>query len=164
LRIAFVTPPPLVRQEEQPHESQAVVDGAPVMAVSEQVSGRLGGESSDAELVEAARRDASSFLPLNEALLPEGSTVGPHPRRGPSGIRGHHQRGLYGCTCRVAGFPRQRQLRRVAVPDRSERRPQPLPRESDQIGEVVGKSAVAVRVALHRTVAELRRRYFDDER
>jgi RNA polymerase sigma-70 factor (ECF subfamily) len=36
--------------------------------------------------------------------------------------------------------------------------------ESHEIGEVLGKSAVAVRVALHRTVAELRRRYFDDER
>jgi RNA polymerase sigma-70 factor (ECF subfamily) len=36
--------------------------------------------------------------------------------------------------------------------------------ESTEIGEVLGKSAVAVRVALHRTVAELRRRYFDDER
>jgi RNA polymerase sigma-70 factor (ECF subfamily) len=30
--------------------------------------------------------------------------------------------------------------------------------ESTEIGEVLGKSAVAVRVALHRTVAELRRR------
>jgi RNA polymerase sigma-70 factor (ECF subfamily) len=35
--------------------------------------------------------------------------------------------------------------------------------ESHEIGQVLGKSAVAVRVALHRTVAELRRRYFDDE-
>jgi RNA polymerase sigma factor (sigma-70 family) len=35
--------------------------------------------------------------------------------------------------------------------------------ESREIGEVLGKSAVAVRVALHRTVAELRRRYFDEE-
>jgi RNA polymerase sigma-70 factor (ECF subfamily) len=35
--------------------------------------------------------------------------------------------------------------------------------ESSEIGEVLGKSAVAIRVALHRTVAELRRRYFDDE-
>lgn len=35
---------------------------------------------------------------------------------------------------------------------------------SGEIGEVTGKSAVAVRVALHRTVAELRRRYLDAER
>jgi RNA polymerase sigma-70 factor (ECF subfamily) len=36
--------------------------------------------------------------------------------------------------------------------------------ESHEIGQVLGKSAVAVRVALHRTVAELRRRYPDEER
>jgi RNA polymerase sigma-70 factor (ECF subfamily) len=36
--------------------------------------------------------------------------------------------------------------------------------ESHEIGQVLGKSPVAVRVALHRTVAELRRRYFDEER
>jgi RNA polymerase sigma-70 factor (ECF subfamily) len=35
--------------------------------------------------------------------------------------------------------------------------------ESHEIGQVLGKSAVAVRVAVHRTVAELRRRYFDEE-
>ncbi len=32
-----------------------------------------------------------------------------------------------------------------------------------EIGRVVGKSAVAVRVSLHRTLAELRRRYPDDD-
>ena len=36
--------------------------------------------------------------------------------------------------------------------------------DSGEIGEVLGKSAVAVRVALHRAVAELRRRYLDEQR
>jgi DNA-directed RNA polymerase specialized sigma24 family protein len=36
--------------------------------------------------------------------------------------------------------------------------------DSREIGAVLGTSAVAVRVALHRTVAELRRSYLDEQR
>jgi RNA polymerase sigma-70 factor (ECF subfamily) len=211
-----------VRQkEEHPHDSQAVIDGALVMVVSEDVSGRLGAESSDAQLVEAALTDARSFLALYERYFPK---VQRYVR-----IRVSDRAACEDITSEVfmaalAGLPEYRGTgsfaawlfriaqnavrshhrgdRRVqldeatlrAIPDEDPSPPDETLRrerllhlrtlvsslkpeqqnllalrygaelESTQIGEVLGKSAVAVRVALHRTVAELRRRYFDEAR
>jgi RNA polymerase sigma-70 factor (ECF subfamily) len=212
----------LARQkEEHPHEAQAVIDGGLVMVVSEQVSGPIGSECSDAELVEAARRDASSFLALYERYFPKvqryvrirtadraaceditsevfiaalaglpeyrgtGSFAAWLFRIAQNAVRSHHRgdRTAQLDEATLAAIPsedpgpteeamrRERLLQLRAVLSGLKPEQQNLlalrygaELESHEIGEVLGKSAVAVRVALHRTVAELRRRYFDEER
>jgi RNA polymerase sigma-70 factor (ECF subfamily) len=221
-RSGFVTPLTLVRQkEEHPHESQAVVDGALVMVVSEHASGRLGADCSDTELVEAALRDPSSFLALYERYFPKvqryvrirvadragcediasevfmaalaglprfrgsGSFAAWLFRIAQNAVRSHHRsdRTVQLDETTFAAIPgeergppeealrRERVLQLRALVSGLKPEQQNLlalrygaELESHEIGEVLGKSAVAVRVALHRTVAELRRRYPDEER
>jgi RNA polymerase sigma-70 factor (ECF subfamily) len=198
-----------------------VIDGALVMVVSEHVSGRLGADCSDAQLVEMALKDASSFLALYERYFPKvqryvrirvpdraaceditsdvfiaalaglpgfrgsGSFAAWLFRIAQNAIRSHHRgdRMLQLEETALTGIPgedpsppeeairRERLLHLRAIVSTLKPEQQNLlalrygaELESTEIGEVLGKSAVAVRVALHRTVAELRRRYFDEER
>jgi RNA polymerase sigma-70 factor (ECF subfamily) len=191
------------------------------MVVSERVSGRLEPGWSDAELVQAARADVRSFLPLYEryfpkvqryvrirvgdraaceditsevfmaalAALPEfrgsGSFAAWLFRIAQNAVRSHHRgaRALQLDEVTLAAIPgedpappeealrreRLAHLRAVVSTLKPEQQNLLALRygaelESHEIGEVLGKSAVAVRVALHRTLAELRRRYFDEER
>jgi RNA polymerase sigma-70 factor (ECF subfamily) len=220
-RVAPVTPLAPVRQkEEHSPESQAVADRELDMVVSEQVSGRLGTEGSDAELVRAALTNPSSFLALYEryflkvqryvririsdraacedvtsevfmaalAGLPNfrgsGSFAAWLFRIAQNAVRSHHRGNrtvsLDEATLAVVpdedtsppeeALRRERLLELRALVSALKPEQQDLlalrygaELESHEIGQVLGKSAVAVRVALHRTVAELRRRYFDDE-
>jgi RNA polymerase sigma-70 factor (ECF subfamily) len=191
------------------------------MVVSEPVSGPLGSECSDADLVKAALSDASSFLGLYERYFPKvqryvrirvaareaceditseifmaalaglpgfrgsGSFAAWLFRIAQNAVRSHHRgdRTVRLDEQTLAAIPgedpeppeevlrRERLLGLRALLSRLEPEQQNLlalrygaELESHEIGEVLGKSAVAVRVALHRTVAELRRRYFDEER
>jgi RNA polymerase sigma-70 factor (ECF subfamily) len=191
------------------------------MVVSEHVSGRLGGNWSDAELVEAALGDAGSFIALYEryfprvqryvrirvegraarediisevfiaalAGLPEYRGTGSFAawlfRIAQNAVRSHYradrtvqldETALTAVPGEDPGPPEEAlrqerllQLRALVSSLKPEQQNLLALRygaelESDQIGEVLGKSAVAVRVALHRTVAELRRRYPDEER
>jgi RNA polymerase sigma-70 factor (ECF subfamily) len=219
--LRVVTPLALVRQkEEHPHESKAVVDGALVMVVSEHVSGRLGGECSDVDLVEAALRDPRSFLTLYERYFPKvqryvrirvsdraacediisqvfmaalaglpefrgsGSFAAWLFRIAQNAVRSHYRddRLVQLDEATLAAVPgedasppeealkgeRRLQLRALVSGLKPEQQNLLALRygaelESHEIGQVLGKSAVAVRVALHRTVAELRRRYFDED-
>lgn len=222
LPVEFVTPLAVVRQkEEHPYESQAVIDGALVMVVSERVSGRVGADRSDAELVEAALlRDARLFLALYErfrkvqryvrirvsdraacdditsevfmaalAGLPKFRGAGSFAawlfRIAQNAVRSHYRgdRIVQLDETTLTAIPgddpgppdevlrRERLLQLRALVSALKPGQQDLlalryaaELESHEIGEVLGKSAVAVRVALHRTVAELRRRYLDEER
>jgi RNA polymerase sigma-70 factor (ECF subfamily) len=208
-----------VRQkEEHPHESQAVVDGALVMVVSEHVSGRLDAVRPDAELVDAALKDAGSFLALYERYFPKvqryvrirvadraaceditsevfiaalaglpeyrgaGSFAAWLFRIAQNAVRSHHRgdrtvqldETTFAAIAAEDASPPEEALRRErllqlrAIVSTLKPEQQNLlalrygaELESSEIGEVLGKSAVAVRVALHRTVAELRR-YFDE--
>jgi RNA polymerase sigma-70 factor (ECF subfamily) len=194
--------------------------GALVMAVSEHVSGRLGGGPSDSELVDAALSDVGAFLGLYERYFPKvqryvrirvsdraaceditsevfmaalaglpgfrgtGSFAAWLFRIAQNAVRSHHRddRTVQLDETAFAVIPaedaspseealrRERllQLRALVAGLRPEQQNLLALRygaelESSEIGEVLGKSAVAVRVTLHRTVAELRRRYFDEE-
>jgi RNA polymerase sigma-70 factor (ECF subfamily) len=197
-----------------------VVDGALVMVVSEHVSGRLGADRSDAELVQAAQTDPGSFLALYERYFPKvqryvrirvadraacedvtsevfmaalaglsqfrgnGSFAAWLFRIAQNAVRSYHRgdRSLELDDTTLAAVPdedsspaeealrqeRLLQLRALVSGLTPEQQNLLALRygadlESGEIGQVLGKSAVAVRVALHRTVAELRRRYFDEE-
>lgn len=211
---------PLRQKEEHPDELAAVIDGALVMVVSEQVSGRVDADDSDAELVRAALRDPASFLALYERYVPKvqryvrirvgdraaceditsevfiaalgglagfrgsGSFAAWLFRIAQNAVRSHHRGDRTvpldeAVLTAIPGedpTPQEESLRRERLSELraivSTLKPEQqnllalrygADLESHQIGEVLGKSAVAVRVALHRTVAELRRRYPNEE-
>lgn len=89
--------------------------------------------------------------PLNEAVLAGVPGPGPDPLEEALRIERRHQLRM------VLGDLTPAQQNLLALRYGAEL-------ESDQIGEVLGKTAVAVRVALHRTVTELRRRYLNETR
>ena len=94
-------------------------------------------------------RSASS-VPLDEEAMTAVAGSSPDPEE--EALRAERQRHLRGV---LAGLkPEQQNL--LALRYGAEL-------STTEIGQVIGKSSVAVRVALHRTVAELRRRYLDEE-
>ena len=200
---------------------QVVIDGVLVMVVSERLGGPVAAGRSDAELVVAARGDATAFLALYERYFPKVqryvrirvaeratceditsdvflAVLGGLPEFRGSGsfaawlfriaqnaVRSHYrlERSVPLDEKMLVAIPdagpdppeeamrreRLQQLRRVLSALEPEQQNLLALRygaelDSGEIGEVLGKSAVAVRVALHRAVAELRRRYLDEQR
>ena len=221
-RAALVTRLALLRQKgEHLRGLQVVIDGVLVMVVSERLGGPVAAGRSDAELVVAARGDATAFLALYERYFPKvqryvrirvaeratceditsdvflralgglpefrrsGSFAAWLFRIAQNAVRSHyrHERSVPLDEAMLVAIPdaaldppeeamrreRLQQLRRVLWTLEPEQQNLLALRygaelNSGEIGEVLGKSAVAVRVALHRTVAELRRRYPDEQR
>jgi RNA polymerase sigma-70 factor, ECF subfamily len=92
----------------------------------------------------------ASSVPLDQEAMTAVAGSSPDPEE--EAIRAERQRRLRGV---LAGLkPEQQNL--LALRYGAEL-------STAEIGQVIGKSSVAVRVALHRTVAELRRRYLDEE-
>jgi RNA polymerase sigma-70 factor (ECF subfamily) len=198
-----------------------VIDGVLVMVVSERLRWPVADGRSDAELVVAAREDATAFLALYERYFPKvqryvrirvaeratceditsdvflrvlgglpefrgsGSFAAWLFRIAQNAVRSHYrlERSVQLDEAMLVAIPdagldppaeamrreRLQQLRLVLSALKPEQQNLLALRygaelDSGEIGEVLGKSAVAVRVALHRTMAELRRRYLDEQR
>ena len=221
-RARLVTRLAFLRQKgEHLRGLQVVIDGVLVMVVSERLGGPVAAGRSDAELVVAARGDATAFLALYERYFPKvqryvrirvaeraaceditsdvflrvlrglpefrgsGSFAAWLFRIAQNAVRSHYrlERSVPLDEAMLVAIPdagpdppeeamrreRLQQLRRVLSALEPEQQNLLALRygaelDSGEIGEVLGKSAVAVRVALHRTVAELRRRYPDEQR